>query len=58
MALRIDADLCENSGTCFAMYPEDVFEETPRGIEIANARACTDCWICVDNCASAAISLD
>lgn len=58
MAIRIDKDLCENSGTCFAVCPEDVFEEKPSGIEVLNAGACTDCWICVDNCAASAVTLD
>ena len=59
MAISIDKDLCENSGTCLAMCPEDVFEESPGGsIEIIKPGACTDCWICVDNCASSAVSLD
>lgn len=58
MAIRIDYDNCENSGACIKVCPEDVFVEEPGKIVVAKPRACTDCWICVENCSSGAVELD
>lgn len=58
MAIRIDYDSCDNAATCEAVCPEDVFEVGVGKVTIINARACTECWVCVDNCTSGAIEID
>jgi len=58
MALRIDGDLCEATGACESVCPEDVIDFTSGRPVIVNLRGCTSCWICVENCASGAIELD
>jgi NAD-dependent dihydropyrimidine dehydrogenase PreA subunit len=57
VAIRIDYDLCENSGACTMVCPEDVIEEVGGHPTIARPEACTECWICVENCSSGAIDL-
>ena len=56
--IRIDPDLCDATAACMAVCPEDVFEESQSRIRVSNGFACTECWICVDNCPSGAVSLD
>ncbi len=58
MALSIDYDLCEASGVCAMVCPEEVFEHLTGRTTIVKPEACTYCWICAENCASGAISLD
>ncbi len=58
MAISIDYDLCESTGVCVAVCPEDVFEQQDGRTAIVNPLACTSCWICVENCVSGAIQLD
>lgn len=58
MPIQIDADLCERSGACSMVCPENVLEYENGKTSIIDARACTSCWICVDNCVSGAIELD
>ena len=54
----INHDLCESTGCCAMVCPEDVFEYEKGSSQVVNAPACTNCWICVDNCVSGAIDLD
>lgn len=56
--VKIDYSQCETSGFCLEVCPEDVFEL--RGIKMVVARAenCTECWLCVKNCPTGAVSLD
>ena len=58
MGISIDKDTCENSGVCLQVCPEDVFAEEDGHIVVINPRNCTNCWICVENCASGAIEID
>jgi len=58
MAIQIDFDLCESTGACATVCPENVLEHDNGRTTIVNAQACTTCWICVDNCVSGAIELD
>jgi len=54
----IDYEQCENSGTCAMVCPEDVFDREEQRTVVVNPAACTNCWICVDNCVSAAIEIE
>ena len=54
--IRIDYDLCEDSGTCYQVCPEDVIEMRGHAT-VAAAEKCTECWLCVENCASGAIEI-
>jgi NAD-dependent dihydropyrimidine dehydrogenase PreA subunit len=58
MAVSIDYDLCEHSGTCAAVCPEDVFEYDEGRTTVVRPEKCTLCWICVENCAAGAIEID
>ena len=58
MSVRINYDLCESSGCCEAVCPEDVFEVADGTTRVTNAAACTYCWKCVENCTSGAVELD
>ena len=58
MSIHIDYDLCENSGACVAVCPEEVLDEERGHTVIVDAQACISCWICVDNCVSGAIEVD
>ena len=58
MAITIDRDACEAAGTCAIVCPEDVLEFRDGQPIILNNAACTNCWICVENCASGAINID
>lgn len=58
MNVRIDYDLCESTGCCAMVCPEDVFERTDGKTTVVDAAACTNCWICVDNCVASAIEIE
>ncbi len=58
MAVSINYDLCEASGVCATVCPEDVFEHHGGRTAIVKPEACTGCWICVEHCVSGAIELD
>ena len=55
--VRIDYDLCENSGVCGQVCPEDVIETRGGQSVIANPAKCTECWVCVENCATGAVEI-
>ena len=56
--VRIDYDICESTGCCAMVCPEDVLAHDKGKTRIINVVACTSCWICVDNCVSGAIEID
>ena len=56
--VTIDHDLCESTGTCATICPENVFAHENKSTRVVNTAACTNCWICVENCVSGAIELD
>ena len=58
MGVTIDQDLCESTGCCAMVCPEDVLEHENGNTSIVNPSSCTDCWICVDNCIAGAIAID
>jgi len=55
--IRIDFDFCEATGVCAEVCPEDVLEAENGSPRVVKAEACTECWICVENCVSGAIEI-
>ncbi len=58
MRVNINSDLCEGSGVCVQVCPEEVFEIVDSKTVVVNPGQCTACWICIENCAAGAIELD
>ena len=58
MAVIIDQELCESTGCCEMVCPEDVLEHTNGTTIVINPIACTECWLCVDNCVAGAVEVD
>ena len=54
----IDYELCEASGVCADVCPDDVFAHTNGRTEVINADVCSLCWKCVESCSSGAIEID
>jgi ferredoxin len=57
VVIRIDHDLCEATGVCAEICPENVIEHVDGHTTVTNPGACTECWICVENCVSGAIEI-
>jgi NAD-dependent dihydropyrimidine dehydrogenase PreA subunit len=55
--VKIDLDLCENTGVCAELCPEDVLECSNGATHVIRPQACTECWICVENCIASAIEI-
>jgi MinD superfamily P-loop ATPase len=55
--VRIDYDVCDTSGVCAMVCPEEVLEFKEGHTHIVKPAACTECWICVENCVSGAIEI-
>jgi ferredoxin len=53
--VKIDPDLCDATGVCAEVCPEDVLEHANGVTLVVKPDACTECWICVENCISGAI---
>ena len=58
MAITIDPELCEGTGVCEQVCPEDVFEHESGRTTVAQPNLCSECWICVDQCTAGAIEID
>jgi MinD superfamily P-loop ATPase len=56
--IRIDYDLCDETGACAMVCPEDVIAKEHSYPTVVDPRACTECWICVENCPSGAIEIN
>ena len=56
--VKIDYDLCENTGVCADVCPEDVLEHKDSRTAVIDNTVCTNCWICVDHCVSGAIEIE
>jgi ferredoxin len=57
VSIRIDYDLCDDSEACVLVCPEEVLERVGGHSRVVDPCACTECWICVENCASGAIEI-
>jgi len=57
VAIHIDHDLCEDSGACALVCPEDVIANMSGHATVVAPEACTECWICVENCVAGAIEI-
>jgi ferredoxin len=57
VSIRIDYDLCDDTGACAAVCPEDVIERVGGHSTVVKPEACTECWICVENCTSGAVEI-
>jgi len=55
--IRIDYDICDDTGACILVCPEDVIERVNSISKIVRGEACTECWICVENCPSSAVEM-
>ena len=55
--VKIDYNLCEGSGVCEQVCPEDVFSHTDGHTHVANPAQCTECWICAEHCTSGALDI-
>lgn len=58
MSVTIDYEACEATGVCEQVCPEDVFQHKDGRTRVVLPEACTQCWICVENCAAGAIEID
>lgn len=58
MRIDIDPDLCEGTGVCAMVCPEEIIEMKNNRPVVINALACTSCWKCAENCVATAITLD
>jgi NAD-dependent dihydropyrimidine dehydrogenase PreA subunit len=57
VSIKIDYDLCDDTGACVMVCPEDVLESSGGHTRVVRPEACTECWLCVENCPLGAIDL-
>jgi ferredoxin len=57
VAIRIDYDLCDDTAACVAVCPEEVIDRRNGHSAVVKPEACTECWICVENCPSGAVEI-
>ncbi len=55
--VKIDYDICDDTGACILVCPEDVIERVNSISKVVRGEACTECWLCVENCPSAAVEI-
>ena len=55
--IRIDYDVCDDTGACVLVCPEDVIERINGITKVVRGAACTECWLCVENCPSSAVEM-
>ena len=58
MTVTIDMDVCESTGVCAMVCPEDIIEIRNSRPVVTNAIACTSCFKCAESCISGAIDVD
>ena len=58
MTVKIDTDVCESTGVCAMICPEDIIEMRNSRPVVINATACTSCFKCAESCISSAIEVD
>jgi len=58
VTISIDFELCEGTGVCEQVCPEDVFEHENGRTKLVQPNQCTECWICVEHCVAGAIEID
>lgn len=56
-SIKIDYDLCDDSEACVLVCPEEVIERVGGQSRVVNPEACTECWLCIENCSSGAIEI-
>lgn len=56
--VEIDDELCDNTQTCEAVCPVDVFEIKASRIVVVRPNACIACFKCVELCPSGAVTVD
>ncbi len=56
--IEIDKDLCENTQTCEAVCPVEVFEIQDNQVLVVRPNDCTVCFKCVEMCPSGAINIE
>jgi|GEM_PF-985607 len=56
--VTIDYEVCENSGFCFELCPEEVFELKVSQVIVAHPESCTGCWLCVEHCPTGAVTVE
>ena len=57
VVIHIDYDMCDNTGACAMVCPEDVIDVRNGSSTVVKAEACTECWLCVENCPSGAVEI-
>lgn len=57
VVVKIDYDLCDYTGVCTQVCPEEVLEFRNAQSLVVKPEQCTECWICVENCVSGAIEI-
>lgn len=56
--VEIDPDLCDNTQSCEAVCPMDVFEIRDGRVVVARSADCSACFKCVEACPAGAVNVD
>lgn len=57
VVIRIDYDLCDDTAACAMVCPEEVIDRIDGHSRVINPEACTECWLCVENCPTGAVEI-